>query len=327
MKRKTNRTQKTSKQRSKSRFSYSKRSLASVRKRSHQSGSNRERIIKEQFTEFVPQEKNHIRILPPTWEEADHFSMDVFVNYQIGPDNSSFVSLSAMKQEPDPIAEERARAEKQGDLEYAEELKPRKRPTCYILDRDNPDEGVQVWPMPWTVDRDIASLMIHKRTGEVIPIDDPEEGYDVYFSRSGKGIKTKYHGIEIDRDSSPALDNEEELEELVEWLEENPLPEALNFSDYDHIKKVFNATPKTDDEDEDEDDNYTRKDIESMSRKKLESLVKFDLEDCDDLRDEMDDMEDDELVEAICRELGLFPIPSKKSSRQKRKHQGQNLDE
>lgn len=311
-------------------FSYN-RSADAVKRRAEQSGGNRDTIIKDEFKVYKVQDKNHLRILPPTWDDAEHYAYDAWVYFGIGPDGSSFLSLSDMKDEEDPILEERKRAEREGDMEYADKLKAKKRPTCWVIDRNNEDEGPQIWSMPWTVDRDIATQMIHHKTGEVIPIDDPYEGFDLYFNREGKGRNTKYVGISIDRDESPALDDEDDLEELLEFIEENPVPDTFDFADYEHISKVFDAETSRanherdsddddDDDGDDDDDNDgpTWDDIHSMSRRKLERLV--DDEDLgDDLNEDLDDYEDDELADEICDLLDIDPPKKKKSKKDRKK--------
>lgn len=303
------------------RFSYN-RTAESVKRRAEQSGGNRDGFIKDEFKVFKPGEHNHIRILPPTWEDADHFAFDAFVNYGIGPDNSQFLSLSRMKDEDDPIAEERKNAEREGDIDYAESLKPTKRPTCYVIDRNAEDEGVMVYPMPWTLDRDIAALMIHKRSGEVIPIDDPEEGFDVFFDKTGTGMKTRYIGVEIDRDDSPIFEDADDLDEILEWLEENPLPECLNFYDYEYISKVFDAeTAKAksakdsdgEEEEEEEGDNYSWDEVHDLRLRKLENLVEDE-----DLNLDSDDYDElEEFADAICEELDIEK-PRKKKKRERK---------
>lgn len=231
-------------------FSYRARSAEQVKKRASQSGSNRDSMFNGDVQLFKPSEgDNNIRILYPTWDGAEHYGLDAFVHYGIGADESAYLCPHEMKGEPCPICEERHAAQKAGDTEYADKLKPSKRVLVYIINRDKPKDGVQLWSMAWTIDRDISALAIDKRTGEVYAIDHPDEGYDISFERKGTGMKTEYLGLQIDRRPSPIGNDQWE-----EYIQAHPIPDLLNFFDYDHIKAVLEgavASPADDDDDGD----------------------------------------------------------------------------
>ena len=217
-------------------FQYKSRSAEKTKERGEQSGDSREGIFQPGVQMFSPDEGDHItRPLPPTWEDAEHFGYDVYVHYNIGPDNAAYLCLQKMKGEACPICEERADAERRNESEdYVKSLKPNKRVVIYVLDRDKEKEGAKVWSMSWTIDRDLCKLSVDKRTGDLLAIDHPEEGYDIEFTREGKGLKTKYTGIQIARKSTP-LDNDKALEFAVQ----NPIPDILVYHTYDHIAAVF----------------------------------------------------------------------------------------
>jgi gp32 DNA binding protein like len=216
-------------------YQYKERSAEDARKRSSQNANDYDKILVDGIKMWKPNDgDNRIRILPPTWEGASHFGLDIFVNYGVGPDRQSYLCLAKMKGEPDPIDEERQQARKDGDEDYAKELTAKKRTLVYLIDRDHEKEGVQAWAMSWTIDRDIVKVSVDKASGEVLPIDHPEDGYDVEFEKKGAGLRTEYLGVAIARRSSPLGKSE--------WLDfamDHPLPDQLNFFDYDHIAKVF----------------------------------------------------------------------------------------
>lgn len=220
-----------------SRFEYHKRDDSSARKRAESSGRDFDRYIKDVSgigAFAVKDGDNVVRILPPTWNDAEHYGYDIYVHYEIGPDKGTYLCLNKMKGEKCPICEERKRAQNDGDEEYAKKLEPKKRVLTYVIDRNNEKEGIKVWAMPWTLDRDIVKVSVDKRNGEVMAIDHPEDGYDVMFERQGKGARTEYVGVSIDRRSSP-LDNDKALD----IAQEHPLPGLLQFYSYDHISNVF----------------------------------------------------------------------------------------
>lgn len=236
-------------------FSYHKPSAEDVKKRAEQRGGNEfDSIFKPNTKVFkVNDGSNLIRILPPTWPEPKHFGFDIFVHYNVGPDSQTYLCAKEMLGEPCSVCEERARAVKDGDDDYAKELKPSKRVVVYLVDRDAEKEGVQAWAAPWTVDRDLNTLIVDKRSGEVLGIDDPENGYDIDFTRTGKGLTTKYIGLQIARRESDLGDDK--------WLQfavDNPIPDQLAYFDYDHIAKVFGGKTSKKDEDDDQDEKQDR---------------------------------------------------------------------
>ena len=310
---------------SRSGFKYHKPSAEDVKKRAEQSGSDFDSIFKDTVKVFkVNDGDNLIRVLPATWEDPKHFGLDIFVHYGIGPDRQSYLCLKEMNHGDGecPICEERAEAVKNGEDDYAKELKPSKRVLVYLVDRDAEKEGVQAWAAPWTVDRDINSLIVDKRSGEVMCIDDPDNGYDVSFSKQGKQMTTKYIGMQIARRESD-LGNDDWLQFAVD----NPLPEQLKFFDYDYIKEVFNgksskkSTEKESDGDRDDRtrdrdmkrgqegaDKLTWDEVHAMTFEELGALI--DDENMDIKAD--DSKDDEELADWVCEDLKI----SKRAARE-----------
>lgn len=218
-----------------SKFSYQRRDPSTMRKRSEQWGNERDSFLKDHVPVWKPNDgENVIRILPPSWDGADHYGLDVYVHYSVGPDNSAYLDLFKMKKIPDPITEESQQARQDGDEEYAKQLDSKKRVLVYLIDRDKPKEGPMLWAMPWTVDKEIAIHSWDNRTQEALPIDSPEEGFDVIINRQGKGARTEYT-VKIARNPSPL----NMTPEIIALLDEHPLPECLNFYPYEHIQKAF----------------------------------------------------------------------------------------
>lgn len=244
------------------RFEYKERGSEAAGRRANQSANEFDKILKEGIKMFKPNDgPNRIRILPPTWEGADHYGHDIHVNYGIGPDRNSYLSLSKMLDKPDPIAEERALARQDGDEKYAKELEPKRRVLIYLIDRDHEKEGVQAWAMPWTLDRDISKVSIDRQTGEVLPIDHPDDGYDVEFDKKGQKDRTEYMGVSIARRSTPLG-----RDEWLDFAIDNPLPEQLNFFDYDYIAKVFRGGGEHRDAHADRDDDRRSRDRDDDRR-------------------------------------------------------------
>jgi len=221
------------------RFEYENRDESEVKKRGQRRGGDFDRMISDKIKLFTPRDsENRVRILPPTWKGAKHYGLDVHVHYGVGPDRNSYLCLQKMKGEADPIAEEHAQARRDGDDEYAKQIEAKSRLLVYVIDRNAEKEGVQAWFMPWTLDRDINKVSEDRDTGEVLRIDHPEDGYDVLFDKTGQKDRTKYGGIAIARRSSPLG-----KDEWLDFAMDNPLPEQLQYYDYDHIAKAFGAGP------------------------------------------------------------------------------------
>ncbi len=216
-------------------FQYEERSADSMRERASKGAQDFDRILKDGIKMWKPNDgDNRIRILPPTFKGAKHYGHDIFVHYGVGGDRASYLCRNKMLGEDDPIHEEREIARRDGDEDYAKELEAKRRVLVWLVDRDHPKEGVQAWAMPWTVDRDIIKVCQDKETREVLPIDHPENGYDVEFEKKGTGARTEYLAVQIARRSTPLGDDA-----WLDYAMDNPLPDQLNFYDYDHIAKAF----------------------------------------------------------------------------------------
>lgn len=244
-------------------FSYQSRkdSGETARRAEAKGASQFDRILKDVVKAWTPNDKdNTIRPLPPTWDGAKHYGLDVFVHYGVGPDNETYLCPKEMLGKPCPICEERAEVMRnsrdEDDEKYAADLKPKARVLMYLVDRDHPREGAQAWTMPWGLDKDFCALSRDKRTGEVFEVDHPEEGYDLMFTKTGQGKKTKYEAPQLARRSS-SLDDDDALA----FATEHPLPDMLIHHDYDYIKAKFaggSSSEQRSRRDRDDDDRPAR---------------------------------------------------------------------
>ncbi len=219
-------------------FEYQRRSAEDTRQRASKGANDFDRILQDGIKSWKPNDgDNRIRILPPTWKDAKHFGLDIYVHYGVGPDRQSYLCLNKMEQDEQcPICEEREVARRDEDEEYAKKLEAKRRVLVYIIDRDHEKEGVQAWAMPWTLDRDIVKVCQDKSSGEILEIDHPEEGYDVTFEKKGAKDRTEYLGVSIARRSSPLG-----RDEWLDYAVDNPLDKQLHYFDSAHIANVFNG--------------------------------------------------------------------------------------
>lgn len=243
-----------------SRFVYrgSSRTVETVVRKSKQSGGQYDSPFKPDASTYKPKEGEcTVRIMPPTWEDEEKWGngwdITTHIHYGIGADEGAYLCLDKMKGEECPICEARRNATD----EEADELKASMRPLCWVIDRDNEKAGPQLWSLPNTLFREINLRSVDKKSNAPILIDDPEEGYDIVFTRTGTGLTTKYSGVEVLRDACPLHDDQKKQDAWLNYILDNPLPDMLNYYDEDYLKKVLfgkadRRSAEADSEDEDE---------------------------------------------------------------------------
>jgi hypothetical protein len=235
-------------------FVYKGRSAETIKKIAEQSGGRFDSILKGGTDTFTPHVgENTVRILPPTWD-SDYFGLTVWVHSRIGEDNSTYLCLKKMKGKDCPICAAAKEAKDDGEEDEAKALRNNERFLYYVIDRKEKEPSPAVWNASWTQNRDIADACRNMKTGKVLLIDHPDEGYDLSFRRTGQGLKTKYGAPQVDRDKSPISDDDDEQTEILETIEANPLPDLLHYYDAEYLEKVLSGGGKKDEElDEDED--------------------------------------------------------------------------
>jgi gp32-like DNA binding protein len=272
-------------------FKYRKRSADDVKRRADQTGGNFDSPVKQEFDVWRPKTgENVIRILPPTWDDYDHYGYDVFMHRFIGSDSSNYICLNKMKGKHCPACAEAKSAKDGGEDDEAKALAFQKRCWVWIIDRDDKSETPQVWDMSWAQDRDIAGLS-HFKSGKILLIDHPDEGYDIIVKKTGSGLKTKYH-FNIERDSSSISDDDEKQEEILNFIQEHPIPSVMHFFSADHIAKKLEGTTEDKDRDLDDDDDDKPRKRHAGKRSRVE-----DDDDDDDAprkRRRSDDDDDDD---------------------------------
>ena len=230
---------------SKSGFQYKPRTAEELREQAQQR-SSRDSFFPPGIQFFTPKVGDNIlRILPPPPEKGDDwrsFGFRLHVHYGIGPDEAAYLCLDKMKGEKCPICEERTVAKNAGQEDLVDALRIVDRIAVYVIDRSQEGKGPLIWNMPSGVNSDICGRSVDKRSGKVYNVDDPEEGYDVTFTREGQGQITKYKAIEISRDQTPLSEDPGTTEDWLKHVVENPLDEILVYYDYDHIKSALGVS-------------------------------------------------------------------------------------
>lgn len=213
------------------RFQYKARSAEQWEKQAQ--GNNFASPFLDQYEVFSAKEDNWIRILPPTFDGAEHFGMIIYVHFGVGPDN---VTLLCERRSGDgrcPICDDQTKAETQGKDELAKELKPTKRVLIWLIDRKDDKVTVpKLWAMPQSVNEEICALCKDPRSGAIIMIDNPDIGYDNMFKVTGKRPNIKYIAHMIDRTSTQVE------ESYLEYITQHPLDKVINHRSYEQVKSI-----------------------------------------------------------------------------------------
>lgn len=236
------------------------RTVETITRNSQQSGGLYDSYLKQGIQMYKAKEGDcTVRILPGSWEDTEKWGagweISIWVHFGIGSDESSFLCLDKMLGKECPICEARHET---SDEDEQSSLKPSLRALCWVIDRDNEKAGPMLWSMPNSLFREINLRSIEKKTNTPILIDHPEEGFDLMFTRTGTGLKTKYTGVEIERDSSPVHDDQKLQKRWLDYIEDNPLPEVLNYYEPAYLEKVLRGKVDRRTRDEDEDAPPTR---------------------------------------------------------------------
>jgi hypothetical protein len=224
-----------------SKFVYKPRSFDDVKERAEQTGGKFDSPIKPGFDIFRPKNgDNFIRYCPPS-EVGAPYALSVWMHSYVGPDNSTYVCPLKNFNKPCPICAAAEEATRQGDRDEAKDLKPTEKRVAWILDRSQDDPTPMVFIMGWQQNRDIEALTVDKKKGKVVYIDDPDNGYDVRFTRSGTMLMTRYFGYVVERDESPLCENPDDQQKVIDHIMENPIMDILQVYDEDHLDRVING--------------------------------------------------------------------------------------
>lgn len=200
--------------------------------------------------------ENAIRICPPTWKDHDHFGLEVWVHGFIGLERSSYLCPKKMLGKKCPICELAAETLQAGEKEDSDQIKAKMKVLYWLIDREGDSSEPQIWAVSGQFDQDISGRC-NKRNGKVLEVDNPWDGHDVTFRRTGQGLNTRYLNVDIDPDTSPLADREKETNRLLEFLKEKPIDSVLKYYGYDHLKGAIEGKAK--DEDDEIDERGSRK--------------------------------------------------------------------
>ena len=190
---------------------------------------------------------NTIRILPPTWGGAVHYSYEVKIHNDVGPNKQAYLCLKENEASPNkdcPLCEERYSS--RISSEDKDRLRARPRNYIYLIDRQDTNSGVQLWSISTQSDKEILAQSLIKRTQRYLPIVHPIDGYDVDFRRDGDGIQTRYRGFMVSREPSVLSTKEDQMMEWINYIDNHPIPEILQFYSPEHIRDIYHGNRESD---------------------------------------------------------------------------------
>lgn len=285
---------KTRTSRKKSNFVYRRRSADEVKKRAEDRGRRFDSPFADNVDIWrIKDGENTVRILPPTWDDHKSWGYDVMMHMRVGPDASSYACLK-MKGERCPICDAAQEAKDAGEDDEYKALRPQNRVVAWVIDRDGETEMPLLWPMSFMQSREIEDLSYSKKTGKVLYIDSPEEGFDVSLRRTGQGLKTRYSGLQFDRDPSEISDDPKTQEKIIDYITENPLPSVLKFYPEDYLVKIMSGTAPEPDEDAEEEDEDSPRSSKKGGKGKASRRDEEEDEDAEEQVEEDDNEEEDE---------------------------------
>lgn len=237
---------------------YVRPTAETVTSRANRKSAGFETIFKNNVDRFSYEKgDNPLRICPPTFDDNpnNHYFMQVFVHPRQGSDNSDYLCLSKNKWigKPCPFCDAEKDARGDEDADEAKRLKPVEQWVGWVLPREGDNANKpHAFKASFTQDRDLASLCQGRKGNMVFPAD-PDNGFDICIRRNGSGLNTKYL-ISIDRESTPLLENGKKQDQLLDWLEENPISGALEVKKYEYLEQIIKGVVEEKDEDLDEDE-------------------------------------------------------------------------
>lgn len=284
-------------------FKYRHRSKEEYEDRT-KNDSKFDRFLPGDLPYYKAKDDNCIRPLPPTWEDATHYGLELEIHRNVGADNQTYVCPKMWDKSPCPVCEYVAQEKRTGaadDKQRAAELKElrlSKVVVMWVIDRDEEDKGPLLYSMPWwSLDREFGKLAYDKRTGAVLEIDHPDEGYDLEFTREKLGSavqNVKYGGAQIARRESPLCEDEDQQDEWLDYVQDKPITELVVTYSYDHIAEVFGGVSAVDEDEEDEGEDDSRRSSRTRGRSRRRRDEEDDDEEDDDEEEEDDEDEEEE---------------------------------
>ena len=229
---------------------------------------------------------NQIRIVPPLANDADAslWGLEVWTYFI---NNRSWLSSKTFdSQAEDPIMSHFFDI-REDNPEESQKFKGNKRYLMFLLDLNHDEPELKLWAAPPTLVDEFLGLAKNRRTGELIALEDPDEGCIIYFTKTGQGIGTRYTGIELDKE--PYTLDDDLAEELELFSDMLIVPSSKE------LQKVLEvAMNGGNDEDDDDEEETPKRRSRPAPVKRRTMAKKADVEEEDDDSDEDDAKEEEE---------------------------------
>jgi hypothetical protein len=160
--------------------------------------------------------KNVLRFLPPA-EGRDSPFVVVHQHYIEVPGGQKAASFNCPRMHKAgrcPACEKAQELRDTGnpaDYERAGDFLPRRRVFANVIDRNDPERGVLIFPMGKTIHEQLLSIRKNAEAGGDFT-DPSEDGFDIIVEKTGEKLKTEYKVLTARR-SSP-LGNDEWLDQM-----------------------------------------------------------------------------------------------------------------
>jgi hypothetical protein len=170
-------------------------------------GNMGEPYINPNIPMYVPRDgENCIRIVDPIeLLQLKIYFMDVFFHRNVGFKKDYFLCRNRHNLGPCPICEIPDEHMWDTNKDQAKTYLPDWRRLMWVLDLKNPQESgkLKLWSAPRTLSDEILAQSRSPENDTFIEVSDPFTGVPVYFTKTGKGLNTKYTGVKLGTQQMP----------------------------------------------------------------------------------------------------------------------------
>ena len=249
-------------------FKYRPPNPDAVKRRAENKGGMSDSIFKNGFDVYRPKQgDNAIRFLPPTWDDPEDYAYEIWVHTWIGADKGSYLCPRKMENSTCPICDMSRECADAGEEDDAKKLKVKQAFATWIIDRKGEEDHPMLYQVSWTQDRDISQIRKQKKGG-ILDVANPDVGFDISFNRSGAGLNTDYSGWAVDREESPISGDSDIQDKILNYIQDNPIPNILLMHDADYLERVIQAkVPERNEDDNNESEQEETDDRQSRRRR------------------------------------------------------------
>lgn len=187
--------------------------------------------------------RSHVRLIP--WPGLGYFARQVRMHFGVGPDKVTFPCLCMLGEGVSCPSCVKARYYYGlGDKKMGGIFNSKVRHLCWVIDRNEPEKGPQLWQIPDQTINSIRSMMLDPRTGAVRSVDHIENGFDLFFVKRAETAQSPYLTInDIQLDFNPsALGTQEQLYLWFDYIRNHPFESLPNYPTRERVNELVDAT-------------------------------------------------------------------------------------